>query len=41
MGGSYSTHRRNQKCVQYPTERDNLEDLGVDVTIILKCVLEK
>jgi hypothetical protein len=40
MGGSCSTHRRDEKCVQYfvwkdVTGRDHLEDKVVDCRIIL------
>jgi hypothetical protein len=46
MGGACSTHERDEKLIQNfgwknLQGRDNPEDLGVDVKIILECILEK
>jgi len=46
MGGAYSTHWRHEKFVHHFSlenlkGRDNSEDLGVDVTIILERMLGK
>jgi hypothetical protein len=43
MVRAYSTHERDDICMQYSIEfqTENLEDLGVDGRIILKCILNK
>jgi hypothetical protein len=45
MGGTCSTHEKNQKCIPNPVEKTDkksvLKDLDVGDKIILKYVLKK
>jgi len=46
IGGTLSTHKRDDKCIQYfglenPKRRGHLEDLGLDGKIILEWMLGK
>jgi hypothetical protein len=44
MGGSCSRNVRDEKCVQFWSEKlkggDHSEDLGVDGRIVLECILK-
>jgi hypothetical protein len=45
MGGTCSTYRRTEKCIQCNVrkreKRDHLEDIGVDGKVILKWILKE